>query len=143
MKKLIISSLVLASIFTACTDDKKEETSHESSKIEAKHEVKKDISKTEIKHEVKKEVKAPVVAKEKTSAQLFTACAGCHGSDASKKALGKSAVIKGWDTAKIESALNGYKNGTYGAAMKGIMKGQVSKLSTSDIKKLSSYIAGL
>jgi cytochrome c553 len=138
MKKLIISSLVLASIFTACTDDKKEQTTHEVAKTEIKKEVKAPV---ESKHEVKKEVKAPVEVQEKTAAQLFGACAGCHGSDASKKALGKSAVIKGWDSAKIESALNGYKNGTYGGAMKGIMKGQVSKLSSSDIKKLAAHIA--
>jgi len=72
---------------------------------------------------------------------LYRVCAGCHGADASKKALGKSAVIKGWDTTKIETALNGYKNGTYGGVMKGVMKGQVSKLSSDDIKALATHIS--
>ena len=44
-----------------------------------------------------------------TAVSLFAAnyapCAGCHGVDGSKKALGKSAVIKGWDVAKVEAAL--------------------------------------
>jgi len=134
MKKLIISSLVLASIFTACTDDKKEKTLDKVNNTEIKHEVKKETT-----HISKHENKSVIV--EKTASQLFIACSGCHGADASKQALGKSAIIKGWDSTKIENALLGYKNGTYGAAMKGIMKGQVAKLSSSDIKKLSAHIA--
>ena len=76
-------------------------------------------------------------------ASLFKKCAGCHGAKAEKKALGKSQVIAGWDAAKITGALNGYKDGTYGGAMKGVMKGQVAALSSADIDALAHYIAGL
>ena len=72
---------------------------------------------------------------------LFNKCKGCHGINGEKKALGKSQVIKGWDSKKTSEALHGYKNGTYGGAMKGIMKGQVISLKDEDIKALSDYIA--
>ena len=137
MKRILISTLVIASIFIACTDDKKEEIK----KVEVKQEVKQEVKKTTTKVEVKKETKKIVVKSEKTAAQLYGACIGCHGANANKKALGKSAVIKAWDESKIKNALNGYKNGTYGGSMKGIMKGQVSKLSSDDISKLASYIS--
>jgi len=76
-------------------------------------------------------------------AALFKKCVSCHGASAEKSALNKSHVIKGWDAAKIEAALHGYKDGTYGAAMKGLMKGQVASYSDADIKAVAAYIAGL
>ena len=72
---------------------------------------------------------------------LFNKCKGCHGVNGEKKALGKSQVIKGWEEKKILEALNGYKNGTYGGAMKGIMKGQVMSLKDEEIKALAKYIS--
>lgn len=77
------------------------------------------------------------------SAASLAACAGCHGADFSKAALGKSQVVKGWDAAKIEASLVGYKNGTYGGPMKGVMAGQVKNLSEADIKDLSAQIAAI
>ncbi len=71
------------------------------------------------------------------------ACAGCHGATFEKKALGKSAVVKGWDAAKVEKALVGYKDGSYGGAMKAVMKGQVARLSPADIKDLAKQIAAM
>jgi len=65
------------------------------------------------------------------------ACAGCHGADFGKKALGKSKIVKDMTKADIEKALKGYKDGTYGGPMKGIMKGQVAKLSDADIKEIA------
>ena len=76
-------------------------------------------------------------------AGLFKACAGCHGANGERAALGKSQVIKGWDEAKTLTALKGYKDGSYGGPMKGVMKGQVARLSEEDIKALSAHIAGL
>jgi cytochrome c553 len=73
----------------------------------------------------------------------FAPCAGCHGAKAEKKALGKSAVIAGWDAAKTEAALKGYKDGSYGGAMKGVMKGQVARLSDADIADLAKQIAAM
>ena len=77
------------------------------------------------------------------SAASFAACAGCHGQNGEKKALGKSAIIKGWDVAKTEAALKGYKDGSYGGAMKGVMKGQVARLSDADIKAIAEQISKL
>lgn len=77
-------------------------------------------------------------------AALFKKCAACHGAKAEKKALGKSEVIQGWDAAKIETALNGYKAGTRNIhGMGALMKGQVAPYSEADIKAVSAYIAGL
>ena len=72
---------------------------------------------------------------------LYKKCAGCHGSTAEKKALGKSAVIKGWDVEKTVTALKGYKAGTYGGAMKGLMKGQVASLNDEQIESIAKFIA--
>nr|WP_275853488.1 c-type cytochrome [Sulfurimonas sp. SAG-AH-194-C20] len=74
---------------------------------------------------------------------LFAKCSGCHGVNADKKALNKSQSIKGWSVAKLSDAINGYKDGSYGGSMKGVMKPQVSKLSDEEIKALSEYISKL
>ena len=77
-------------------------------------------------------------------AALYKKCAGCHGAKAEKKALGKSEVIAGWDAAKTEEALKGYKAGTRNVhGMGGLMKGQVASYSDADIKAVSEYIHGL
>jgi len=76
-------------------------------------------------------------------AALYKKCAACHGAKAEKKALNKSQIIQGWDVAKIEASLKGYKDGTYGGAMKGLMKGQVASYDDAQIKAVSEYIAGL
>lgn len=77
------------------------------------------------------------------SAASIAACAACHGADFGKAALGKSQIVKGWDAAKIEAALSGYKAGTYGGPMKGVMTGQVAKLSEADIKDIAAQIAAI
>lgn len=127
--------------------------------VKADQEVKEEVVTTteEVKKEVAakveetKEVVADKVQEAQTAvaevqvdgAKLFQVCAGCHGTDASKAALGKSQIIKGWSSDKIKDALNGYKAGTYGGAMKGIMAGQVSKLGDAEIKALAEHISKL
>jgi len=75
---------------------------------------------------------------------LFAKCAGCHGPEGGKKALGKSEVIKGWDAAKTEEALKGYKAGTRNAhGMGGVMKGQAAGLSDEDIKNIAAFLSSL
>lgn len=86
-------------------------------------------------------VAEPVVTK--SGAQLFKVCSSCHGINGEKKALNKSQVIQGWSEVQLSTALNGYKDGSYGGAMKGLMKSQVTKLSDEDISLLSKYISGL
>lgn len=74
---------------------------------------------------------------------IFNKCKSCHGNNAEKKALNSSAIIKGWEASKIEDALKGYQNGTYGASMKNIMSAQAKALSDEEIKKVASYIHSL
>jgi len=61
------------------------------------------------------------------------ACAGCHGKHFEKHALGKSKIVKDLTHAEIATALKGYKHGTYGGPMKGLMKGQVGRYSDADL----------
>ena len=90
------------------------------------------------------EIKTEVVnSMSSNGSTIYAACAGCHGTNGEKVALGKSKIIKGWSADKIESALNGYKDGSYGGTMKAIMKGQAVKLSIEDTKAVSQYISTL
>ncbi|MGB3750427.1 MAG: c-type cytochrome [Arcobacteraceae bacterium] len=84
-------------------------------------------------------VKAVVATPDAT--KLYNKCAACHGLNAEKKALNNSQIIKDWEAAKIAEALKGYKNGTYGGAMKGLMVGQVANLSDAEIDALSEHIS--
>jgi cytochrome c-type protein NapB len=68
------------------------------------------------------------------------ACKGCHGANWEKKALGKSKVVSEMAHADIASALKGYKAGTYGGPMKGLMKGQVAKYSDADLEAFAQTI---
>jgi cytochrome c553 len=91
--------------------------------------------------DAKKDSKASADAKGKA---LYAKCAGCHGANGKTKALGKSNPIAGWDAAKVEEALKGYKAGSRNVhGMGTMMKGQVSSLSDEDIKALAKYISGL
>ncbi len=68
------------------------------------------------------------------------ACMGCHGANFEKKAMGKSKVVADMTHAEIATTLKGYKDGTYGAAMKGLMKGQVAKYSDADLEAFAHTI---
>ncbi|MGM0518868.1 MAG: c-type cytochrome [Campylobacterota bacterium] len=72
---------------------------------------------------------------------LYASCATCHGQNGEKKALNASQIIQGWDKEKLIKALNGYKDGSYGGAMKGVMKGQVSTKTNEEIEALAEYIS--
>ena len=67
-------------------------------------------------------------------------CIACHGKGFEKKALGKSKVVSSMTHADIATALKGYKTGSYGGAMKGVMKGQVGKYSEADLEAFSLTI---
>ena len=96
----------------------------------------------EIKQDIKEEP-VKVVQTGKSGAEIFKACTACHGTNADKAALGRSKIIKGWSADKTLNALNGYKDGTYGGAMKGLMKGQADFLNDEEMKKVSEYISKL
>jgi len=94
--------------------------------------------------EIQKELDSKMNTTSKIDAkQLYIKCAGCHGQNAERKALNMSAVIQGWDKDKIIQAIKGYKNGTYGGAMKTVMTGQVATLSDEEINALSIYISNM
>ena len=76
-------------------------------------------------------------------ASLYKKCASCHGSLGEKKALGKSKVINEMTQENLVAALKGYKDGSYGASMKALMKGQVASLQNEDIDALAQYISAM
>ncbi len=71
---------------------------------------------------------------------LYKKCSACHGANGEKKALGKSMVIKDMSRNDLVAAMKGYKDGTYGGAMKALMKGQVASLSDADIEAIADNI---
>ncbi len=73
---------------------------------------------------------------------LFVKCAGCHGADGAKTALGNKA-LKGQKAEALAKELSGYKAKTYGGAKKGMMESQVASLSDADLKALAEYISKL
>jgi len=76
-------------------------------------------------------------------AVVYKACSTCHGANAEKSALGKSKIIQGWSIDQVAEALHGYKDGSYGATMKSVMKAQVERLSDEDIDLVAEYISTL
>lgn len=76
-----------------------------------------------------------------SASDLKQACIGCHGINWDKKALGKSLDVSKMSEKEIYNSLAGYKDGTYGGAMKGVMKGQVSRLTDSDLQLIAKQIA--
>lgn len=170
MKKVLLSSAIVLALFTACTsEEKKEEAKEEPTKLENKiADVKDDMvskanalkeeitAKTDVVKEKAQELQKEVEKKVETITKqvevaakkpvinpqsLYVSCSACHGQNGEKQALGKSQIIKGWDADKIEAALNGYKDGSYGGAMKGVMKGQVASKTSEEIKALAKYIS--
>ncbi|WP_373031098.1 cytochrome c, partial [Sulfurovum sp.] len=65
------------------------------------------------------------------------ACTGCHGQYFEKAALGKSKIVKDMSYKEIKDAMMGYKNGTYGDTMKGVMVAQVKNLNDDEIEAMS------
>ncbi len=68
------------------------------------------------------------------------ACKACHGANWEKAALGKSKIVKDMTEAEIADSMVGYKNGTYGGPMKGVMKGQVAKYSEDELRASAADI---
>ena len=148
----MILSLAFALFFFGCSDDAQSSNAKEEKVVE---EVKKTIAAVVPKAQDVSADIAQVVEEEKSKAlpsdtgtpnegeKIFAKCAGCHGARGEKQALGKSQVITGWEESKTMAALRGYKDGSYGATMKTIMKSQVSTLSDAEIADVAKYISGL
>lgn len=73
-------------------------------------------------------------------AAIYKKCVACHGANGEKVALGKSKIIKDMSKADMIAAMKGYKDGTYGGAQKGLMKGQVASLSDAQIEAIATFI---
>ncbi len=73
-------------------------------------------------------------------AAKIAVCAGCHGQNFELAAMGKSKIVKDMTLKEIVSALKGYRDGTYGDSLKGVMMVQVQGLTDSDIEAMSLLI---
>lgn len=65
------------------------------------------------------------------------ACTGCHGEKLEKKAMKVSKVVSEMKKADIVTSLKGYTDGSYGGAMKAVMKSFAAKLSDAEIQAIS------
>ncbi len=83
-----------------------------------------------------------LIASSSLYAVSTSACAGCHGTNFEKKAMGKSKIVKDMSKDDIVKALKGYKDGSYGGAMKAMMTGQVASLSDADMESIADSIKG-
>ena len=169
MKKLTLLSVVVASILiVGCGDETKEvatpvvEKATEKTVVEKATEVAKDAGKV-VEEAVEKTVKVATEAKDAVvekaveakeavaekvadaksdSSSVDTkACAACHGAEFEKKAMNVSKIVKDMSKDDIIKALKGYKDGSYGGAMKALMKGQVASYDDAKIEAVASQIA--
>lgn len=89
------------------------------------------------------EVQKPLFNGKSVAEYFEDRCSSCHGRYGDLKALKASEVINKWDFAKIENALKGYKNGTYGGRMKATMAPTAKILSDEEIAELAKLIPTL
>ncbi|OHD98503.1 MAG: cytochrome C [Sulfurimonas sp. RIFCSPHIGHO2_12_FULL_36_9] len=68
-----------------------------------------------------------------------SACVACHAADWTKVDMGNKNV-SAMSKADIAAALKGYKAGTYGAAKKALMVGQVSKYTNEELDAFAQTI---
>ncbi|MCT7622470.1 c-type cytochrome [Aliarcobacter butzleri] len=167
MNRILLGSAIAVLLLSGCTEDKKEasnqtvtkeettqkinETSNNTvvestnkvvdEKKKAQEVVKEDIAKDKKDEQVQNKEEITVVTPDGET--LYKVCASCHGQKAEKEALGKSQIIAGWDKERIITAMNGYKNGTYGGIMKNIMKPQVETKTDEEIEILATYISNI
>jgi cytochrome c553 len=72
-------------------------------------------------------------------AAIAKKCTACHGAQGEKSALNKSKIMKDLSKEEFIASLKGYKDGTYGGALKNLMKPQVAALSDEDIAGLADF----
>lgn len=72
---------------------------------------------------------------------LYARCAGCHGADGGKRALGVAKPLKGMSTQEVARYLHGYKAKTMGGSQKAVMEAQAASLSEQDIQALADLIS--
>lgn len=89
---------------------------------------------------VKRVILGSLLVTASSYAVSIAACAGCHGQNFEKKAMGKSKVVKDMTLKEIIDALKGYKAGTYGDSMKQMMITQVSNVKDADLEAMAKLI---
>ena len=145
LKTILYSTFTLL-LLNACSNAPEQQAQSETiidNKIDTVAEAKKSVEKINEKT-VQTAVQIDLVTEQDSGSSLYARkCASCHGKDAKKSALNASAVIAGWSSQKTQDALNGYKNGSFGGKMKGIMEGQSKPLTEAEIKLISDFISVL
>ena len=89
---------------------------------------------------VKRVILGSLLVTASSYAVSIAACAGCHGQNFEKKAMGKSKVVKDMTLKEIIDALKGYKAGTYGDSMKQMMMTQVINVKDADLEAMAKLI---
>ncbi|WMW66111.1 c-type cytochrome [Nitratidesulfovibrio liaohensis] len=84
---------------------------------------------------------APNAAQAADGAGLYAQCAGCHGADGGKAALGAARPLKGQTADALYGKLKGYADGSYGGSKKAVMAGIAKKLSDEDMRALAAHMA--
>lgn len=74
-------------------------------------------------------------------AALYKQCVQCHGDKGEKKALGgRSQVINTMSKDAVLASLKGYRDKSYGGAMKAVMEKQMAGFTDAQIDELTAYI---
>ena len=142
LNTIIFSSLVVL-LLSSCSQEKKaadQKNTVIDQKIDAVNEAKTSVAAMNTKTQTVNSVVAVTAQVPNASSLYASKCASCHGTNAEKYALNASENIAQWDSKRIQDALQGYKNGTFGGKMKAIMQAQSKPLSDEEIKLLSDYI---
>jgi cytochrome c-type protein NapB len=87
-------------------------------------------------------IAATVLATTSLFAANTASCAGCHGQNFEKAAMGKSKIVKDMTKDEIVTALKGYRDtdGFGHSQMKAAMAGQAKALSDADIEEIAASI---
>ena len=74
---------------------------------------------------------------------VYARCAGCHGADGTKRAMGLATPLAGQSSLQLLEKLEGYVDGTYGGSKKTIMVNTLKRLTPEQLREVADYIAGL
>ena len=141
----IIFSTSVVLLLSACVGEEasKEKSTIVDHKIDAVKEAKKSVAAMNTQTQAVSSASIVPVQAPNASSLYTNRCASCHGVNAEKSALNASENIAQWGSKKIQDALQGYKNGTFGGKMKAIMQAQSKSLTNEEIRLISDYITTL
>ena len=144
----VVTSLIILLFLVACSSDENVASKVVEAPVEVVVEEKLEVVEASalktLVEEATTDVVESVITDTKIDAKsLYATCISCHGVNGEKAALGKSEVIQAWDAQRTIDALNGYSDGTYGGALKGMMKAQSDKLDETQKKAIAEYISNL